>query len=475
MKKLIVKSFLVVGILLASSCESIVEDINANPNDILTSDVEDKLFLTGSLLANVQIQLGHLNRIGQMYSGQLIGFSSLYSNIYGFNLSTAEANSEWNALYVGVMTNMRKVASSSSNPLLVGIAQIVEAHAAGTAASIWGDIPYTEAANPEISDPIFDTQLSVYNAALSLLDQGIASLQSASSANLNEDIYFSGDKNKWIAAAYTLKARFSLHKKDYAAAASAAANGISAASGDMRFYPKESANTSGDKNLFFTILEGSRAGDIGNSNAGVDSYLVQMLDSSTDVSRNNDKTDETARLGYYRINSTGGSANDGVIAGTEPQNLVTYFENELILAETKARLGSLADGLPHLNNVRAWLSDGGHLNDNHIGNAFKYDAYDAADFASGGIENKDGVADKTAFLREVIEERYVAGFGTHMAYNDARLLRKSDGAFAVPFVLVNGPNPPYPERMPYATNELNSNENAPAEDPGIFTKTEVNR
>lgn len=475
MKKLIVKSFLVVGILLASSCESIVEDINANPNDILTSDVEDKLFLTGSLLANVQIQLGHLNRIGQMYSGQLIGFSSLYSNIYGFNLSTAEANSEWNALYVGVMTNMRKVASSSSNPLLVGIAQIVEAHAAGTAASIWGDIPYTEAANPEISDPIFDTQLSVYNAALSLLDQGIASLQSASSANLNEDIYFSGDKNKWIAAAYTLKARFSLHKKDYAAAASAAANGISAASGDMRFYPKESANTSGDKNLFFTILEGSRAGDIGNSNAGVDSYLIQMLDSSTDVSRNNDKTDETARLGYYRINSTGGSANDGVIAGTEPQNLVTYFENELILAETKARLGSLADGLPHLNNVRAWLSDGGHLNDNHIGNAFKYDAYDAADFASGGIENKDGVADKTAFLREVIEERYVSGFGTHMAYNDARRLRKSDGAFAVPFVLVNGPNPPYPERMPYATNELNSNENAPAEDPGIFTKTEVNR
>jgi hypothetical protein len=54
-------------------------------------------------------------------------------------------------------------------------------------------------------------------------------------------------------------------------------------------------------------------------------------------------------------------------------------------------------------------------------------------------------------------------------------LRKSDGAYAVPFVLVNGPNPPYPERMPYATNELNSNENAPAEDPGIFTKTEVNR
>jgi hypothetical protein len=475
MKKLIIKSFLILGILIASSCESIVEDINANPNDILTTDVENKLFLTGSLLANIQMQLGHLNRIGQMYSGQLIGFSSLYSNIYGFNLSTAEANSEWNALYVGVLTNMRNVAANSSSPLLVGIAQIVEAHAVGTAASIWGDIPYAEAANPEISDPVFDSQVSVYNAAISLLDQGISSLQSASSSNLAEDIYFGGDKDKWIAAAYTLKARFSLHKKDYAAAASAAANGIRSAAGDMRFYPKASANTSGDKNLFFTILEGSRAGDIGNSSGGVESYLIQMLDASTAVSRNNAKTDETARLGYYRINSSGGSANEGVIAGTEPQNLVTYFENELILAETKARAGSLNDGLPHLNNVRAWLNSGGHLNDNHIGNSYKYEAYAAADFASGGLENADGVEAKTAFLREVIEERYVSGFGTHMAYNDARRLRKSDAAFAVPFVLVNGPNPPYPERMPYATNELNSNENAPTEDPGIFTKTEVNR
>ena len=345
----------------------------------------------------------------------------------------------------------------------------------GTAASIWGDIPYTEAANPEISDPVFDGQLSVYSAAINLLDQGISTLQGASSSSLSEDIYFNGDKDKWIAAAYTLKARFSLHQKDYAAAASAAANGILSADGDLRFYPKASANTSGDKNLFFTILEGSRAGDIGNSNAGVDSFLVQMLDSSTGLSRNNAKTDETARLGYYRIDSSGGSVNDGVVAGTEPQNMVTYFENELILAEAKARVGSVSDGLSHLNNVRAWLNSGGHLNDAHIGNVFKYEAYVASDFEAGGMENSDSVSAKTAFLREVIEERYVSGFGTHMAYNDARRLRKSDSDYAVPFVLVNGPNPPYPERMPYATNELNSNENAPAEDPGIFTKTAVNQ
>ena len=85
MKKIFTKSILALLIIFSFSCEDINEDINANPNDILITDVEDKLFLTGAQLANVQLQVGHLNRISGMYSGQLIGFSSLYSNIYGYN------------------------------------------------------------------------------------------------------------------------------------------------------------------------------------------------------------------------------------------------------------------------------------------------------------------------------------------------------------------------------------------------------
>ena len=96
------------------------------------------------------------------------------------------------------------------------------------------------------------------------------------------------------------------------------------------------------------------------------------------------------------------------------------------------------------------------------------------------LRNYNNLLKKNSPFRYVI----LRFWNSSLAYNDARRLRKSDGSClltiqtyfdSVPFVLVNGPNPPYPERMPYATNELNSNENAPAEDPGIFTKTEVNR
>jgi hypothetical protein len=302
---------------------------------------------------------------------------------------------------------------------------------------------------------VFDSQIDVYTRVIALLNDAISTLNTANTGSIPEDIYFGGDKAKWIAAANTLKARFHLHQKDYSAAMSAAQNGISSASGDMKYHPL-SDPASDNNNLFWTILEGSRAGDIGNNSGGSQSYLLQILDDANALSRNHAKTDETARLGYYTIDSSGGSANDGILEQLEPQNLVTYFENELIMAEAAARAGGVSNGLPFLNNVRAWMNTGAHVNSNYQGMSYMYDAFVETDFDHGGIENMDNIDPKTAFLREVMEERYVSGFGMHMPYNDARRLRKSDSAFAVPFFLQDGPNPPYPERMPYSTTELNS-------------------
>ena len=203
MKKIIYTITLSLSLIFITSCEDILEGINDNPNDIIVSDVEERLFLTGIQLANVQLNCGHLNRIGGMYSGQLIGYSSLYSNIYGFSLSTAESNSEWGYIYVNIMSNTRHIINNSNNQLLVGIAKVIEAHAVGTGASLFGDIPYSEAGNLEISDPIFDSQLDVYRDVITLLDNAISDLNSVGTGSISEDIYFGGEKAKWIAAAYT--------------------------------------------------------------------------------------------------------------------------------------------------------------------------------------------------------------------------------------------------------------------------------
>ena len=461
---------LIASMLMLASCE-IPTDLNDNPNEITLQDVDASLFLNGAQLANIMVQNSHLNRITGMFSGQLIGYTSLYSNIYGYSLSTVESNDEWNGCYTGVLTNVRHIVEAvPDDKLLVGIAKVIEAHAVGTLAILMGDVPYSEAVNDAVEDPVFDSQLEVLAAVTTLLDGAISDLGSASSRPESYDIYYDGDKDKWLAAAYTLKARYALIQSNYSAALTAANMGISSSADDMNFIPRgDAAVSEGDKNLFNAILSGSRTGDLGNNG----SYLLELLNDTTSAYRGNAKTNETARHNYYKIDETSGEGNLGVIERFEPMPMVTYSENQLIKAEAAARTG--ADGLGHLNDYRAWLASGGRLNATfNSDTTIQYDAYVSADFASGGMENSDGVSAETALLREIIEERYVSGFGTYMPFNDHRRLR-GDGEtdLIVPFPLNPGGSA-HVERIPYAQDELTSNSNM-TEDPGLYVKTEVNQ
>ena len=460
---------LIASMLMLASCE-IPTDLNDNPNEITLQDVDASLFLNGAQLANIMVQNSHLNRITGMFSGQLIGYTSLYSNIYGYSLSTVESNDEWNGCYTGVLTNVRHIVEAvPDDKLLVGIAKVIEAHAVGTLAILMGDVPYSEAVNDAVEDPVFDSQLEVLAAMTTLLDGAISDLGSASSRPESYDIYYDGDKDKWLAAAYTLKARYALIQSDYSSALTAANMGISSSAGDMNFIPRgDAAVSEGDKNLFNAILSGSRTGDLGNNG----SYLLELLNDTPSAYRGNAKTNETARHNYYKIDETSGEGNLGVIERFEPMPMVTYSENQLIKAEAAARTG--ADGLGHLNDYRAWLASGGRLNATfNSDTTIQYDAYVSADFASGGMENSDGVSAETALLREIIEERYVSGFGTYMPFNDHRRLR-GDGEtdLIVPFPLNPGGSA-HVERVPYAQDELTSNSNM-TEDPGLYAKTKVN-
>ena len=461
----------IASMLMLPSCE-IPTDLNDNPNEITLQDVDPNLFLNGAQLANIMVQNSHLNRISGMFSGQLVGYTSLYSNIYGYSLSTVESNDEWRGCYTGVLTNVRHIRNATDDKLLVGMSKVVEAHAVGTLAILMGDVPYSEVGG-EIEDPKFDSQIVVLAAMTSLLDDAISDLGSASSTPESYDIYYGGDKDKWLAAAYTLKARYALIQKDYSSALTAAGSGISSSAGDMNFVPRgDAAVSEGDKNLFNAILAGSRAGDLGNR----DSYLLALLnDTLTTTYRGNAKTNETARHNYYKIDETSGDGNLGVIERFEPMPMVTYFENQLIKAEAAART-SFADGLGHLNDYRVWLASGGRLNDTFNDSAsILYEAYDAADFADGGMENLDGVADVDALLREIIEERYVSGFGTYMPFNDHRRLRgEGKTNLIVPFPLNTTAASEHVERIPYAQDELTSNSTID-EDPGLYAETEVNQ
>ena len=469
--KNIIKNIFLVALISMVSCTELVEDINLNPNNIAVNEVAASSFLTGVLLANTSVHLSHANRITGLWSGQLVGYTSLYSNIYGYNISTAESIDPWSHVYIAIIPNARHIrATAPDDALLAGITKTVEAMAISTAASIFGDIPYSQV-NTEVEDPAFESQVSVLNAALALLDEGIADLGRAGNRSLGVDIYFGGNADKWIAAAQTVKARIYMWMRDYSNAYSAAQNGIAAAANNLQHIPRgDAAVNSGDKNLFYEPIAGSRAGDIGSR----DSYMLGMLDAASATYRGNDKTDEAARLGYYTILESSASENLGFANQFEPQDIVSYQENQLILAEAGARTAGFDTGLGHLNDYRVYLNDGGDVNASFQDMPHVYMPYVAADFATDGMENNGEGSDK-ALLKEIIEERYISGFGMFMPFDDARRLRKGESDLIVPFPLNTAAVSQYPERLPYSDDELNTNGNAPANDPGIFVKTEVNQ
>lgn len=457
------------------SCDESFEDLNYNRNAITTDEViPADLLIKGTMLANISINLSHLQRISGMWSGQYRGEISSYLGLYNYDISASESNSAWQYLYNGILKQNREIAKyytingiDAKGKLILAISKVIEANAVGTGASIWGDMPYKEAISDDVFfDPKFDKQSDVYKSMQFLLDEAIAILNDATTANfLDEDIFFAGEKLKWKETAYTLKARYYLHTKQYNLAYQNAEKGISTFQNTMKFTPTE---VFGTENLLYRFLVGGNRGYMTVDNT----FCRDLLSIDSPKTRRNAKTNEASRRNYLRAGHFFRTGSNSYIHGElTPMNLVSYQENELILAETGARTISMDEGLKHLNVVRAFnLTEDAFIRSS----TRKYDAYVLTDFDAGDIENEDNIAPERALLREIIEERYVSGFGTFMPWNDLRRLRKSDSDLMVPVPFNTTTVTMHPQRFIISQNEINSNPNAPS-NLTIFDPTEVNQ
>ena len=463
------------------ACESMVDGLNTDLNN--PTDASATLLLTGAELGNVSVQEGHIARVAGMWSGYFTGTDRQYKDIYNYNVTSAAFNDIWQFVYQGVVAQTNLVeskAAATNNRLLQGIAKVVKANALGTATAVWGDIPYAEAADiVNFPNPKFEPQPQVYASLQTLLDEAIADLESGVGTSPGvADIHFSGDAAKWAKAAYTLKARFFMETKQYDLAA-AAGKGIAAESGSL-LVPH--GNTlSSNENLVYAFVARSRVGDLNSSLA----LAPTLLNPTSATYRGNGKTDETARFNYYFLtktgtltiptipNTTSTTALRGIFGQSAPYPLATYSENLLTTAETMARTTGFETGLEKLNAFRKFMSTGGYLDATYKTATFtlKYDPYVAADFATGGILNKDGISADQALLREILQERYLTFFGQVLGFNDLRRTRNE----AVGVKLTPSTGSQLPERLLYSESEINSNTSAPRPVPGIFEATAVNK
>lgn len=445
-----------VAAVLLTACEP--NDINSkNPNQF--SDAAPELMITGAQLANVMVQEGELARMGGIFAGYFTGSDRQYISVGQYNVVAGDLDNIWGTLYAEGIAQSRIIqtkAAAKNDLVLKGIAQVNEAQLLMTAAALWGNVPNTEACDVDNHpNPAYDAQADVYQAAIDLLDSAIANGVGGST---KYRAAYAGSFD-WEEVANTLKARAYLHLGNYAAAKTAALAGIT--EGNDMYALHDAGYTPGKHNLFYDFLDWNRGGYM--SCAG--SHIEKLMDANSTSYRGNAKTDETERFNYYFFpggytaldpNWDDASYGDhyGIFASDNNYLLVSYVENQLILAECYAREDNLTDALDALNNVRAA----------HEGQFGGFDAYVASDFGPGAL--LAGATAKEAMLKEILTEKYVSMFGSIEGFNDVR--RTGNALGITPYI-----GSQLPQRMIYPQSEINSNTSIPTPQPGTFDKTPI--
>lgn len=477
-------SLLLIAAVTFVSCESVTDGYEQDPNS--PSDAPPELMLNGAQVGMILFMEAEGARIAGMWDGHFTGSDRQYIALNNYNVSATEFDGPWAQAYANVMGQTKEIrtkADELNNRVLKGIAGVVQAQTAGMAAALWGDIPYSQYGDvEEFPNPEYDSQADVYDAVQTLLDESIADLESEQGINPREnDIFYNGDTDQWIEAAYTLKARYYLHVGDYEAANTVAQNGISTADNDM--YGEHNSSYGGDMNIYFSFSVYDRPAYMSaNEAVGPDMFFT----------RQDDKTNELARAYYSYIYSDflgdiynvgteinyvdgpifGLGAFEGNYASDRDFPLVTHAENELIRAEALTMDGpqqDLNEAINALNNVREYLRNDYFMGpwEAYMGTR-QYDDYVLTDFGTGGMADVTGSGDEQANLfHEIIEERFFTLQGTYAPFND---IRRTGNVLGIPANTGNE----IPQRFLIPQTEVNSNDNVPSDRGGLFDPTPVN-
>lgn len=356
----------------ASACSDFLTGpgLNENPNNP-TRATATQLFIAAQGQAFVR-QEGQLARTAGMFVQQISGTNNQQLN-WGSQYLGGEADYslQFSGFYTGGgLVDWRQIqikADSISDAQFKGIAQVWEAFQIGTAASVWGDLPYREAV-AGLATPKLDPQQQVYADLQALLTQAITNLGGAGPGPGNADLVYGGNTGRWIRAAHTLKARFHLHTAErlgnaaYAAALASAQQGINEAPanatdamlgqgvGDFRAFHGTVLEQS---NLWSQFLNARQ--DINAGHVFVQT-LIARNDPRLPVYFNTASGTSVYRGANQFGQPVGGSPSSEVGAARRTaafrQPFVTWAENQLIMAEAKFQLGD-PTAINHLNAVRA--------------------------------------------------------------------------------------------------------------------------
>ena len=416
-------------------CE-IDENLNDDPNAF--TDAPIGLILNHALLNVAAIAEAEPARIASIFTDQLTGFDRQYGTLNGYSTLSSTYDEVWaDALLAGVSQAQvaKAKAVEAGNSQIQGIAEILEGYYFAETALVFGDIPFSEVNNPDFPDPVYESQATVMNGAIALIQAGIQKSGSVSAAN---NVF--STSSTWSQIGNALLARYNLAMGNNAAALSAAkAANFTSTDNDWDIIH---TTTNYMENLFWMFEIEERQDYLRVQN----SYMSDLINPASSIYSGNAKTDESGRFEWYVDQSNGVSMNttDGFAAVDRNYPVVSFEEVQLIIAETA--VGTSPDeALAALNKVRA------NNNSKYGGN---FDAYTTADFAAGGMVNR-GLSTSAAMTMEIMMEKFKSVIGAP-TFHDVRRNNNLIGTR-----IKNTGTNVIPQRYLYPPEEQAANENFP--------------
>ncbi|HNQ61542.1 MAG TPA: SusD/RagB family nutrient-binding outer membrane lipoprotein [Bacteroidia bacterium] len=406
-----------------TSCEKDFENINNDPNN--PTDVPNSYYLAGA-------QRGLSDNTFDIWWGCNVGnqlaqywSSNQYSSESRYQFRTPTTNTYFNLFYAGGNAGGRRTGADLPVGGLLELNRIIDnckSDPGGSSASgdannqiavatmlrvwllqnmtdTWGDLPYSEALDPEKSRaPKYDRQSDIYSGLISELNTAI-SLVNTGASGPSGDMIYDGDMVLWKKFGNALKMRIAMRIVDVNASLASTSLSEAIASGTF---------TSNADNALFQYGEGvdahpiyynrfiDKRNDYAASNIMLD-ILVAQNDPRLPCFYNKATSTDTWVGEVYGLSEANAAAtpnssvslpSDLMISASLPGIFMDYAQVEFMLAEAAARgIAGVTDAQMHYNNgVTASIEFWTTLNSSPASGAdiTAYLAQASVDYASPG-------------------------------------------------------------------------------------------
>ncbi|MBD3629728.1 SusD/RagB family nutrient-binding outer membrane lipoprotein [Cyclobacterium sp.] len=195
----IVLSLIIGSSLLLNSCSEDLLDINQDPNTSTQLALPNTLAfaqvsLVSNLLDDPNTNAGSFSRMWYTTA------------IRNYEQNQGTYSNSWVNLYSRPLANLQAILDGAQEDEsgYKGIARLLKAYTFSILVDLYGDVPYFEALNPEITFPEIDQGEEIYADLFLQVDQAIQELN-ASSAMIQGDMIYGGDRASWIKMGNSLK------------------------------------------------------------------------------------------------------------------------------------------------------------------------------------------------------------------------------------------------------------------------------